>query len=280
MANVERSVLSPRSLGAQFSSYRSTRIGGIVIGTLIKLVQLFAGLFVWEALVRLFQIDPRLIPSALSVGEALWNLTASGLLLSAMWVTMLETGIGFVLGASLGIALAVVLSEFRPLKTILQPYIVALQAVPKVALAPLFLIWFGYGLESKIALVVIILFFPVLINTMAGLESTTAEQVELMKAYRANRWQMLARLKAYVALPYVFAAFEVSLVLALIAAVIAEFMGSGRIIGLGTLIKMYDAQYSTDYVFAVIVVLSILGVLLHSLVIAASRYFLSWHRPA
>lgn len=278
MSNVTSQTSSFQVLGTRLDAYKRSRFGSFVTSLVVKVFQLFAGLFVWEMLVRLFAVDPRLVPSPFAVGEALWNLTASGLLLSAMWITMLETGIGFVLGASLGILLAVILSEFPLLKTILQPYIVALQAVPKVALAPLFLIWFGYGLESKIALVVIILFFPVLINTMVGLESTSAEQVELMRAYRAKRWQMLVRLKAYVALPYVFAAFEVSLVLALIAAVIAEFMGSGRIIGLGTLIKMYDAQYSTDYVFAVIVVLSLLGVLLHSLVIAASRYFLAWNR--
>lgn len=255
------------------------RIGTVAQIAAIKLLQLLAGLLVWEITVRGLDVDPRIVPLPGAVLQSLWGLTTSGILVAATWVTLQETVIGFVIGALLGIVLAVILAEMPLLKAIFQPYIVALQAVPKVAVAPLFLIWFGFGMESKIALVISILFFPVLVNTMAGLDSTSEEQLELMRAYRASRWQTLLRLKVYVALPFVFAAFEVSLVLALTAAVVAELLGSGTLVGLGTLIKIYDARMNSAGIFAVLIVLSVLGVLLHALVIAASRFFLAWSKP-
>ncbi|WP_075214444.1 ABC transporter permease [Mongoliimonas terrestris] len=266
-------------LSATLADLQTSRLAGVLHVVGVRMVQLLGGLLVWDLLVRGFQVDPRIVPSPLDVLESLWNLTISGILFDAIRITMLQTVIGFVIGAGLGIVLAVTLSEVKILKLILQPYIVALQAVPKVAVAPLFLIWFGFGMESKIALVVSILFFPVLVNTMAGLDATTEEQLELMRAYRATRWQTLVRLKAYVALPFVFAAFEVSLVLALTASVVAELLGSGTLVGLGTLIKIFDARMNSAGIFAVLIVLSVLGVALHALVIAASHRFLAWSRP-
>ena len=255
------------------------KLGLAAQNVVIKVLQLAAGLAVWEMTVRGLDVDPRIVPLPGVVLETLWGLTASGILPAATWITLQETLIGFVIGSLLGIFLAVILAEIPLLKTIFQPYIVALQAVPKVAVAPLFLIWFGFGMESKIALVISILFFPVLVNTMAGLDSTSEEQLELMRAYRASRWQTLLRVKVYVALPFVFAAFEVSLVLALTAAVVAELLGSGTLVGLGTLIKIYDARMNSAGIFAVLIVLSVIGVLLHTIVIAASRYFLAWSKP-
>jgi NitT/TauT family transport system permease protein len=193
-------------------------------------------------------------------------------------VTLQETLYGFIIGSVLGIGLAIALSEIRPLRQLLQPYVVALQAVPKVAVAPLFLIWFGFGIESKIALVISIMFFPVLVNTLVGLDSVSEDQLELMRAYRATRWQTLRRVKIYVAMPYVFASFEVCLILSLTAAVIAEMLGSGTTMGLGSLINIYSARMSSAGVFAVLVVLSILGVILHAAVILTARICLAWQQ--
>jgi NitT/TauT family transport system permease protein len=245
----------------------------------IRAVQLAAGLLVWHAVVAVLAIDPQIVPRPLDVVRMLWALAMSGQLTDATWVTLQETLVGFVIGSVLGIGLAVLLSEVRVLRQILQPYVVALQAVPKVAVAPLFLIWFGFGIQSKVALVISIMFFPVLVNTLVGLESVDADQLELMRAYRASRWQTLRRVKLYVALPYVFASFEVCLVLSLTAAVVAEMLGSGTTIGLGTLINIYSARMASVAVFAVLVVLSVLGVVLHGLVLLAASRCLSWQRP-
>ncbi len=231
-------------------------------------------------IVAVLKIDPQIVPRPWDVIRMLWALGRSGQLTDATLVTLEETLGGFVVGSLLGNGLAVMLSEIRVLRLILQPYIVALQAVPKVAVAPLFLIWFDFGVQSKVALVISIMFFPVLVNTLVGLESVDADQLELMRAYRASRWQTLRRVKLYVALPYVFASFEVSLVLSLTAAVIAEMLGSGTTIGLGTLINIYSASMASAAVFAVLVALSILGVLLQALVLLAGSRCLAWQRPA
>jgi NitT/TauT family transport system permease protein len=244
----------------------------------LRLAQIIGGLLVWQALVVGLRIDPRIVPGPWDVIRTLIALVMVGQMQAAALVTLQETIYGFIIGSVLGIGLAVLLSEVGPLRRLLQPYVVALQAVPKVAVAPLFLIWFGFGIESKIALVISIMFFPVLVNTLVGLDSVSDDQLELMRAYRATRWQTLRRVKVYVALPYVFASFEVCLVLSLTAAVIAEMLGSGTTMGLGSLINIYSARMSSAGVFAVLVVLSLLGVLLHGAVLMAAKACLAWQR--
>jgi NitT/TauT family transport system permease protein len=254
----------------------SLRQGAVTV--LIRLLQIGGGLLVWHVIVRGLAVDPRIVPAPYDVIRTLIALCRAGQMQAAAVVTMEETLIGFVIGSVLGIGLAVALAEIRPLRQLLQPYIVAIQAVPKVAVAPLFLIWFGFDIESKIALVISIMFFPVLVNTLTGLDAVSDDQLELMRAYRATRWQTLRRVKVYVALPYVFASFEVCLVLSLTAAVIAEMLGSGTTMGLGSLINIYSARMSSAGVFAVLVVLSVLGVLLHGAVQLGAKVCLSWQR--
>jgi NitT/TauT family transport system permease protein len=245
---------------------------------LIRLLQIAAGLAVWHGLVTWLQIDSRIVPAPWDVIRTLYALILNGQMQRAAFVTLEETIIGFLIGSLLGIGLAVALSELLPLRQLLQPYVVAIQAVPKVAVAPLFLIWFGFDIESKVALVISIMFFPVLVNTLTGLDSVSDEQLELMRALRASRWQTLRRVKVYVALPYLFASFEVCLVLSLTAAVVAEMLGSGATVGLGSLINIYSARMSSAGVFAVLVVLSLLGVVLHAAVLLAARRCLAWQQ--
>ncbi len=244
----------------------------------VRALQLIAGLVVWHVVVAGLHVDPSIVPLPLDVIHMMVALFLNGQMEQAAWITLQETLGGFLIGSVFGIGLAVLLAEIGPLRKVIQPYVVALQSVPKVAVAPLFLIWFGFGIESKVALVISIMFFPVLVNTLVGLDSVDPDQLELMRACRASRWQTLRRVKVYVALPYVFASFEVCLVLSLTAAVIAEMLGSGTSIGLGTLINIYSARMSSVGVFAVLAVLSVLGVALHGLVLLAARYSLAWQR--
>jgi NitT/TauT family transport system permease protein len=271
------SVMSNRKFSMGGSSSR-LRSAGVWLS--VKLLQIAAGLLVWHVAVAALGVDSRIFPGPIQVIESLWAQTVSGWIFGAIWLTMQETLIGFFIGSALGISLAILLAEYPLVRSVLEPYIVALQAIPKVAVAPLFLIWFGFGIESKIALVVSIMFFPVLINTMAGLLSVDDEMLELMRAYRATRLQMLLRLKLYVALPYIFASFEVCLVLSLTAAVIAEMLGSGTTIGLGTLIRIFESRVDTAGIFAVLIVLSLLGVALHAIVLSAQRRLLFWQGGA
>jgi len=267
--DLEQRTASPGAIGCALSVFNTV---------LIRLLQITAGLAVWHGLVTWLAIDPRIVPAPLDVIRTLYALTLNGQMQRAAFVTLEETIFGFVIGSLLGIGLAVALSEVLPLRQLLQPYVVAIQAVPKVAVAPLFLIWFGFDIESKVALVISIMFFPVLVNTLTGLDSVSDEQLELMRALRATRWQTLRRVKIYVALPYLFASFEVCLVLSLTAAVVAEMLGSGATVGLGSLINIYSARMSSAGVFAVLVVLSLLGVMLHAAVLLAARLCLAWQR--
>lgn len=253
---------------------------GIARSVLVVLVYIFAALLLWQAVVTVFAVDPLVLPGPVPVLTALVNQLQSPFVYGAAWVTFQEAMIGFVLGAGVGIVLAVVLSEWPVTHRILNPYIVAFQAAPKIAFAPLFIIWFGFGMESKIILIATLVFFPILINMYTGLRSVAPEQVELMRVSHASRWQTLRRLRIYAALPFLFAAFEVSFVLSLTGAVFAELLGSGTTVGLGTLVQLYTAKLDMPGLFAVIVVLSIFGVILDYIVKLCARYFLRWNTTA
>jgi NitT/TauT family transport system permease protein len=144
--------------------------------------------------------------------------------LNDLAVTMREVLVGFFVGSVVGFLLALVISEFRPVRTIVYPYVIGLQSVPKTALAPMFLIWFGFGIESKVALVVSTVFFPVLINTLSGIERTDPDQLDMLRAYCGRRWRIFLRVKLPTALPPLFAGLELAIVLAVIAAVVSEFL--------------------------------------------------------
>lgn len=242
------------------------------------IVEIAAAVAVWQAAVSIFSINPQVLPGPGAVWTSLRGLFESGIVFEAGWITLQETVYGFVIGAALGMFLAIMLTEIPLLHKIFNPYIVAFQAMPKIAIAPLLLIWFGFGLTSKVVLVVVMVFFPVLVNMYAGLNSVNQQQLDLMRAYRASRWETLRRLRMYAALPFLLASFEVSFVLALTAAVVAEILGSGTVVGLGTLLQMYNARVDMGGMFATVVVLSALGLMLYGLVKLASRYLLRWNQ--
>jgi len=246
--------------------------------TAFLVVELVVAVGLWQLAVTIFDVNPRIVPGPKAVGDSLWSLVRSGFLVDAGRVTLQETLLGFLIGAALGIGLAVLLTEIPVLGTILNPFIVGFQAMPKIALAPLLLIWFGFGISSKIVLVVVMVFFPVLVNTVTGLNSVRPEQLDLMRVYRAGRWATLRRLRFYAALPFLLASFEVCLVLALTAAVVAELLGSGTTVGLGTLLQLYNSRLDMAGMFATVVVLSALGIVLYALVKALSGYLLRWNR--
>ena len=248
--------------------------------TVFIVIQIAAAIAVWQLAVSMFSIKEQVLPGPAVVWKSLRGLVESGLVFDAGWITLQETVYGFVIGSALGMGLAIILTEVPLLHKIFNPYIVAFQAMPKIAIAPLLLIWFGFGMTSKVVLVVVMVFFPVLVNMYTGLNSVNEQQLELMKVYRANRWETLRRLRMYAALPFLLASFEVSFVLALTAAVVAEILGSGTTVGLGTLLQMYNARVDMGGMFATVVVLSALGLVLYGLVKLTSRYLLRWNQSS
>jgi NitT/TauT family transport system permease protein len=191
-------------------------------------------------------------------------------------VTMREVTIGFLVGSLVGFLLALVISEFRPVRTIVYPYVIGLQSVPKSALAPMFLIWFGFGIESKVMLVMFTVFFPVLVNTLSGIERTDPDQLEMLRAYCGRRWRIFLRVKLPSALPSLFAGLELAIVLAMIAAVVAELIGA--VGGLGYRIQIDNTNLDMAGEFAALLVLSVTGSILHAIVRITGQRVVFWGR--
>jgi NitT/TauT family transport system permease protein len=162
------------------------------------------------------------------------------------------------------------------LERLVYPYIVALQTLPKVAIAPLFIIWFGYGLSSKVVVTALVCFFPVLVSVVAGFHATDQDQLDMMKAFGANKWQTLVRLRIPSALVLIFAGLEIAAVLAVIGAIVGEFVGAQA--GLGFLIVTLNFNLDVAGVFAVLVYLSVIGLILHGLMRFAARRYVFWIR--
>jgi NitT/TauT family transport system permease protein len=231
----------------------------------------------WELLVRALAIPSIIIPPPSAVLMSLADGLASPSLLYHFFITTFEIIAGFLLGALVGLLLGAFIGQFRLLERTLYPYVVAFQTVPKVAIAPIIVIWFGYGLTSKVVITATIAFFPVLANTIVGLGSAPPEQLELLTAYTADRWQIFWKVKAFQAAPYVFVGLDVAIVLSVIGAIVGEFVGSQA--GLGYLILQRNFSMDMAGTFAILVILSALGIVFHALVQWAQRRIVFWMKP-
>lgn len=228
---------------------------GRSVASLLLLVAVVAG---WAAASRAELVDPVIVPAPAEIWEGLRELLTSSFVLAHLWATTYETVVGFLLAAGASMVIAVVLANWAFVRDVVYPYLVVFQILPKVALAPIFIAWLGFGTSSKIVLAAAIAFFPMLINTMVGLASASEGSVLLMRSLVANRWQMFYRLTLPAALPNVFAGLKTSLTLALIGAIVAEFEGAE--FGLAVLIKSYSFQFQMGRVYAVLLILSVLGI--------------------
>ena len=192
----------------------------------------------WEYLPPLFGISKLLIPRASAVAAALWVEIERGLIFDAFLVTLFEALAGFVIGSVTAIVSAALITRSPLVERALMPYLVGLQALPKVALAPLIIVWVGIGIESKIAIASIIAFFPVLINAIVGFSTVEAEKVELMRSLVASRWQEFRIVVFPNALPFIFAGLNVAIVFSITGALVGEFVGADR--GLGNLLMQLN----------------------------------------
>jgi NitT/TauT family transport system permease protein len=199
------------------------------------------------------------------------------LLLSEGWITLKETLYGFFLALAIGLPLAVAVANSRTLNLMFYPLLVGLQSVPKVALAPIILVWLGTGLESKLAVVWLVAFFPIIVDTAAGLRATPKELLELAHSLRATPLQIFLKVQFPAALPFVITGAKVAITLAVIGAVIGEFVGSSE--GLGFLLLAATSQLDTPLAFAALFALSFLGILVYLLVELAERLIAPWLPP-
>ena len=221
-------------------------------------VAFFLALIVlWEVFVRAGGVPSYIFPAPSQVFNSLVNLIQRGTLWPNLGATLLSLGVGYALGACLGVILGTAFAEVRILERLIYPLIVALQSMPKVALAPLFVMWFGYGFTSKTVTVLLISLFPVLVNTVIGLKSADSDRVDLLRAMTANRFEVFYYVKLPSAAGHIFAGLQVGFVMALIGALVAEFIGSDK--GLGIIIQNAQLNIDTAGMFAVLVILSLIG---------------------
>ena len=206
--------------------------------------------------------------------ELLGNMLTGGYVLDNFWVTVKEIVLGFLLAAIAGIGLGIVVGESAFGRIVLMPVMVAVNAAPKVAFAPIFVAWFGFGIGAKVAMGAFIAFFPLLIDTAAGLASTDPDEAKLFRAVRASRRQTFLKLKLPNALPFIFAGLKTAAVLAVVGAIVGEFLGGGR--GLGSLIRIASSQLAIDRVFAFVLILSVIGYAAYAFVAWLERRIVFW----
>jgi NitT/TauT family transport system permease protein len=246
-----------------------------LLSVLLPIATLVVVVVVWDGVITLFDVPPEVIPRPGDAISVLIHGLSTGVFITHTLVTLQEVLYGFVIGCGLGFVVGVLVAEFPYVRMAVYPFLIVLQITPKVAIAPLFIIWLGYGIESKVAIAASISFFPVVINTIAGLRSADAEILEMMKAFCASRWQTFHRVKLKLALPYIFAGLNVAMALAVIGAIVAEFVGSTK--GLGYLILQANFKLDTAQVFAVLVMLAALGITLNTVLQLVARRALFWH---
>ena len=228
----------------------------------------------WEALVRIFQIPIFILPAPTQVAMALYRGVASGVYVNHLGYTLVETLLGFVVGSALGFFLGTAVAMNRHVEFFFYPYIVMFQSLPKVALAPLIVVWFGLGLASKVVNAALVAFFPLLVNTMVGLKSADEDRVSLMRSLAASNQQIFWMLRLPNALPFVMAGLDVAMILALIGAIVAEFVGAQR--GLGMLIQSMNFNMDVSGQFSILIILSLVGLILNRIIMLVRRRIMFW----
>jgi NitT/TauT family transport system permease protein len=242
------------------------------IGLALASFVVFLGL--WQGVVLVGDYPAFIMPSPVAVGERLWRLVADGSLWHHTWVTLREVLAGLGLGAAVAVLLGYGLAHFPLAERLLSPYIVASQSIPVVAVAPLLVIWFGTGLLSKVVVCALTVFFPILVNTVVGVRSVERDLHDLMRALEATRWQTVWMLEAPAALPVLLGGLKVGATLAVIGAVVGEFVASSE--GLGYLLKQGQQLYDTSLVFVGIGTLMVLAMSLYGSVALVELVLLRW----
>jgi len=236
----------------------------------------FAALVVaWELCVRLTGVRSYLLPAPSGVWDAL--VTAAPHLAQHTSLTVLEALAGFALSAVFGILMAMVIVYSPYLRSVLMPSLVAFNATPKVALAPLLVIWLGLGIESKIAMAFLLSFFPIVVNTATGMAEVEPELINLFRLMRASELQTFIHVRLPNSLPALFDGFKIALPIALIGAVVGEFVGARQ--GLGYMILLAGGNLNTELLFAGVIVIAVLSVVLFEILVMVERLILKW-RPS
>jgi NitT/TauT family transport system permease protein len=282
---MQRTLPNLRSRASQSSSQRAYPVRSrkrTIVRTLAPLVTLLVVLGTWQAISVLELVKPFLIPAPGAVADKFWDVITDGdtLLDSTLWrhiqVTLKEVLLGLGIGLPVGMTLGYLIARSRLLEDLLSPVIVAFQSTPIVAYAPLLVIWFGSGIESKVLTCMLIVFFPMLMNTVVGIRNVPAELHDLMRVSQATRWQTFTKLELPAAMPVLMTGLKTSTALAVIGAVVGEFIVANA--GLGFLINLARQQFDTPLVFVGVITLALMAGVLYAAASLLERRLLRWQR--
>lgn len=236
------------------------------VGTILIIIAL------WELVCSVFAVPTYLLPPPTDVFALM--VQRADLLLYHATVTSIEIVVGFALSIAIGITLALLITNYRFFERAIYPLLIVSQAVPKAALAPIFIVWFGLGWEPKVIVVILIAFFPIVIDLVAGIRSVPQSMHKLARSMGASRFDTMRKFVVPHALPHFFSGLKVAITLAVSGAIIGEFVGADR--GLGYLLLFANGQLDTNLMFASIIILSFLGVTLFYLLLAVERLCMPW----
>ena len=229
----------------------------------------------WEIFVRVWNIADWLLPAPSAIGYTLYD--SRGLLAGHTLVTLEEVVLGFGLALVSGMLLASAITLSKTIEKALYPFVIASQTVPIIVIAPMLLVWIGYGLTPKIIVVALISFFPIVVNTVDGMRSVDSDMQKMMRTMGGNRWSIFLKVQLPVSMPYLFSGLRVAIAVSVIGAVIGEWVGSSE--GLGYLMIRSKPQFQTERVFAAIAILSVMGIALFALIGLLERLLIPWwHR--
>jgi NitT/TauT family transport system permease protein len=232
------------------------------------------GLVAWEVFVRIKRVPSAILPPPIEVIETL--IAIRSLLLEHAWPTTVETVLGFLLATVVGIAVAIAITYSRAMREALYPLLVVFQLIPKVALAPLFIVWLGIGMSSRLTFALFISFFPVVISTAAGLINADRYMIRLARSLTATDWQIFVSIRFPGALPHIFSGLKIAATLSIIGVIVGEFITSQA--GLGYIIVFATSRAETAAIMASIVVLCLIGLVLYGAVALAERVMLRWYQ--
>lgn len=242
----------------------------------LALPSMLIGILVWGLIVQMTDLPRFILPSPMDVWTRFLKSLADGSLLVHTGYTLIEIILGLFFGVIFATVIGYFLAKSRALEKVLSPYLVASQAVPIVAIAPLLILWFGSGIASKVLICALIVFFPVLVNTVVGIRAVPASLYDLMNSIRASRWQILLKLELPASLPVLLGGLRIGATLSVIGAIVGELVDAKR--GLGFLLKVGDFQYDTPMVFVAVFMLVSLALLLYGVVTLLEGKFLKWQK--
>lgn len=231
-------------------------------------------LVVWEFAVQILEVPNFILPPPSAIAVSFYHGLASGLFVHHFLVTAFQTLAGFALAALFGISVGALVAQFRIVERMVYPWLVALQTLPKLAIAPLIIIWAGYGIQSKVIIVALVALFPILVNTIVGLKTCDQGKLDLMRSLGASNWAIFRLVRLPNALPFIFAGLNVAIVLAILGSIVGEFVGSKA--GLGNLILESNVQFNIAQMFAILVILGLFGVALSMVIRIVQQRLLFW----